>query len=97
MLVFEFPDAARAIGRLLMTLAVAAALLGWRGHKLLAVLDRRLAKVGVDAPRSLAEAYPTLPTWWIPESGWGFALVGVVFALGAALALAARTAKRMGA
>lgn len=27
---------------------------------------------------SLAQLYPQLPTWWIPESPLGFAFVGVV-------------------
>ena len=93
--VVQFPGVTLFIARGLMACALGAALLGWRGHKLLALLERRLDPVGVGAPRSLAEAYPSLPTWWVPESALGFCLAAAVFLVGAILVKAAGTAKRL--
>lgn len=34
------------------------------------------------SPGSLAELYPSIPTWWIPESLFGYFVAGVVGAAG---------------
>jgi len=94
MLVFRFPRLTSQAGRALMTLAVIMLLLGWRGHRLLAVLDRRLARVDLEGPTSLAELFPTWPTWWIPESPVGYLGAVVLFAIGTGLAWIGRFALR---
>jgi hypothetical protein len=85
MLVVRFPRLTSHAGRALMTLAVIVLLLVWRGHLLLALLDRRLARVDLDGPTSLAEMFPTWLTWWIPESPVGYLGALVLFAVGAGL------------
>lgn len=32
--------------------------------------------------QTLADIYPTLPLWWIPESGWGLFAAVVIVAIG---------------
>jgi hypothetical protein len=34
------------------------------------------------ADKSLADIYPTLPTWWIPESAYGWMLAVSIVAIG---------------
>jgi hypothetical protein len=77
------PQATSLVGQAFMGGAFAIGVLGWRAHKILGLLDRRLSRVGMEAPQSLAEMYPNLPTWWIPESLTGFTLVFLVFLIGA--------------
>lgn len=52
---------------------------------------------GVTAPPSkvLADIYPMLPTWWIPESPLGFVLPVVLIILGWIVAMAGKQIKRV--
>lgn len=77
------PQLTSLLGQAFMGGSFAIGVFGWRAHKILGLLDRRLSRVGIEAPQSLAEMYPNLPTWWIPESPVGFALVFLVFLIGA--------------
>jgi hypothetical protein len=82
MQILRFPEATRFLGNALMGVSLTMALFGWRAHKILGLFDRRFGRVGLGAPQSLAEMYPGLPTWWIPESPIGFTLVGLTFIIG---------------
>ncbi|WP_435435125.1 hypothetical protein [Variovorax sp. RB2P76] len=53
----------------------------------------KLANVGA-ATRSLADAYPAYPTWWIPESVAGFVVSIGVAALGVWLVMATKHLNR---
>lgn len=33
-------------------------------------------------PLMLAEMYPTIPTWWVPETGWGYTFAAVLICVG---------------
>ncbi|WP_421955257.1 hypothetical protein [Polaromonas sp.] len=90
--ILRFPDATRLLGHALMGASFILGMFGWRAHKILGLLDRRLGRVGLEAPQSLAEMYPDLPTWWIPESPIGFTLVCLVFFIGALTAWLGKTA-----
>ena len=67
-------------------------------------LIARVAIVGVPAIRSigggtakpvtLESMYPTLPTWWIPESALGYAFYGVLAIVFIAIAVAGRRLER---
>jgi hypothetical protein len=46
------------------------------------------------AEKTLAEIYPTLPTWWIPETLGGGLLAIVIFVLGAWIILVGKKFKR---
>lgn len=59
-LILTEPRLFRSIGRGLAIVGAGMILIGWRGHKFMALLDRRLARIGLEAPGSLAEMYPTL-------------------------------------
>jgi hypothetical protein len=48
------------------------------------------ARGKVQVPQTLREMYPTLPTWWIPESIAAFVFAAVVCVAGIALAVAAK-------
>lgn len=76
------PRAFRAVGRGLLNLGGFLLLFGWQGHRVLALIDRRLGRVGQDAPDSLAQLYPTLPTWWIPETWIGYSLAVLLIVVG---------------
>lgn len=80
------PSCFRVAGRLVAMMSFTIILLGWRGHRVLAALGSRLAGIGVHGPQTIGELYPTLPTWWIPESAQGFGLY--LFMMFAGLALA---------
>lgn len=95
MTVLRFPDAVRFLGHAAMTTAFALGMIGWRAHKILGLLDRRLARAGMERPQSLAEIYPTLPTWWIPESVVGNTFVWFLFVVGALMAWAGKRALKM--
>lgn len=89
------PAAFRFACSLLASVAFSVLALGWRMHYVLAALEYQLGRAGVEAPRSLAALYPSLPTWWIPESAEGFTCyVALVFA-GFGVSLYARRVERL--
>lgn len=94
-LVFYSPSGTRALGRALATGGFGLICMGWRGHRLLGLFDRRFGNWGIETPATLAELYPTLPTWWIPETAFGFTLAGSVMILGFGLARAGRFAQKI--
>lgn len=49
----------------------------------------------IQPAKTLAEIYPTLPTWWVPESLLGFMLALVLIVLGIAVAMTGKQYKRM--
>lgn len=49
----------------------------------------------VSATRTLAEIYPVLPTWWIPESTAGFILAALVTCIGITVALIGKHLRRI--
>ena len=55
-----------------------------------AVLSARVP--GAARATALADVYPALPTWWVPETAFGFVLCAVLIACGIA---AARTGKKL--
>ena len=82
-------------GRLLVTvggLASIAGLWGQVGVKAASALSH----LGSASPstRTLAELYPTLPTWWIPESAFGYALAIGLAAFGIWLVTATKRTYR---
>lgn len=94
MQILRSPQMARFLGRAIMGASFAIGLFGWRAHKVLGLLDRRLGRVSLEAPKSLAQMYPDLPTWWIPESPLGLTLVCLMFFIGALIAWMGKTALR---
>lgn len=92
MQVLRFPQVTSLLGQAFMGGSFVIGMFGWRAHKILGLLDRRLNRVGFEAPQSLAEMYPNLPTWWIPESPVGFTLVFFAFLTGALMAWSGKTA-----
>lgn len=92
--ILRFPGTARFLGQGLIGAALVLTLIGWRGHKMLRLLDRKLERVNLAGPESLSAMYPTLPTWWIPETTLGFTLVALLLILGVSMTWAAKTAQR---
>lgn len=80
-----------SIGRLLVNAAFVLALSGLLAMTIKSLSSSVLgmAKIG---PKTLviADLYPSLPTWWIPESAAGLALIVVLFGLGAWMTSTAR-------
>lgn len=95
MLVFQFPGAFRAAGRAITTVAFALGCSGWYLGSALARAAGVAARAGVETPTVLAEVYPNLPTWFIPETPIGFTLVVLLFLVGASIALMGRWAERV--
>lgn len=93
-LLFSYPKVVRAVGKGLMSFAILFGVFSLNIHRILGRLDRRLSRLGADGPQSLSEMYPTLPTWFIPETVFGFSLMAFLFIVGAALAYAGKQAAR---
>ena len=89
LLILRCPACVRAAGKLIATAAFTAIMSGWRGHRVLAILDHRLARAGTEGAQSLAELYPSLPTWWIPESAGGYTFYLLAMAAGLGVSMAA--------
>lgn len=69
------PERLIALGGALLRFGGLAAIVGLFGQVATtdATVIRSLGQVA-STPTALAEIYPSLPTWWVPESGAGFAL-----------------------
>lgn len=94
-LILTNPSLFKGIGNAMMSLGGFLILFGWRGHRVLEVIDRRLARVALEGPTTLAELYPTLPTWWIPETSIGFVAAFLVALLGGLLAWYSKQLERL--
>jgi hypothetical protein len=93
--ILQRPKLAHLVGRGLFSLGGLLIVLGLIG---------RVAKTGVNTIRergnlpsfsTLAELYPTLPVWFVPEGPLGFILAALFAALGVYLALQARVILRL--
>jgi hypothetical protein len=78
------PGAVRWAGRILTGIGGGFVILGLRADWLLSKLTHRAA-VKLEGPQTLAETSPTLSTWWIPETVFGYQLA--VFCLLVGLAM----------
>lgn len=86
MLVLAFPGPCRALGGALISVSLTLGSLGWQLSKGLARATRFGARDNIETPKTLAEAYPGFPTWFIPETWPGFSLLAAAVVLGVALA-----------
>jgi hypothetical protein len=69
---------------------------GWRAGRIFTRLGRLSARAPVlETPRALAELYPTLPTWWIPETALGIAAAFLLVIIGAVIAHSAKKIERL--
>jgi hypothetical protein len=93
-LLVAYPAILRFSGRLLATAAFASLALGWRAHHVLSVLEFQLRRTGVEGPHSLSALYPSVPTWWIPESAEGYALYVALVGTGFAMSFFAKRVER---
>lgn len=95
MLMLEKPKTVRWWGKLLFNAGGLATIVGVWGVLALRAIAMP-AKLGVSSAvtRRLADAYPTLPTWWIPESVAGFAMSIGLAALGVWLVMATKHLNR---
>ena len=73
------------------TVLILAGLLGRIGTTAITTLGSHGNAV---AEKTLAEIYPTLPTWWIPETLGGGLLAMVIFVIGAWIILVGKKFKR---
>lgn len=89
------PKLFRSIGRGLAGAGAWMIAIGLFAHNILDVLGRLQGRVGLRGPASLAEMYPTLPTWWIPETWLGYTLAVSLMVAGIALARLARRLERL--
>src|SRR4051812_18210479 len=82
-------------GRLMVSVGAFALIVGLRGQVAVEATSA-LSRLGGASPptRTLAELYPALPIWWIPESAFGFALAIGAAALGAWLVTATKRTNR---
>ncbi|AGU51515.1 hypothetical protein VAPA_1c44420 [Variovorax paradoxus B4] len=82
-------------GRLFVNVGGLACIAGLWGQ-LAVKATSELSHPGPASPptRTLAELYPSLPIWWIPESAFGYALAIGVAALGIWLVTATKRMNR---
>ena len=88
-LLISYPVAIRAIGRAMVGLSAALALLAMRIDKVFHRLDVR----GIPHP-SLETVLPSWLYWAVPESAFGWFLVIAIFVSGIVLAMAAKQIER---
>lgn len=95
MLMLEKPKAMSAFGKVLFNVGGVATLLGiWGVLALRAIaLPAKLGAANA-ATQSLANAYPSYPTWWVPESAIGFVLSVGIAALGVWIVMATKHLNR---
>ncbi len=85
------PGRLTAFGKIVFHIGWAILLAGIFG-----ALSRTIPEVLMhQEPKSLAELYPSLPVWWVPESTLGFLLALILTAGGAWIALAGRRVDRL--
>ncbi|MBT2333647.1 hypothetical protein J7E49_06980 [Variovorax paradoxus] len=94
-LMLEKPKAIKGWGKALFNIGGLATIVGiWGVLALRAIaMPAKLGTVGAIA-RSLADAYPAFPTWWIPESAAGFGISISMAALGVWLVMATKHLNR---
>lgn len=82
-------------GRLLTNVGGLASIAGLCGQ-IAVKATSALSHLGPASPptRTLAELYPSLPIWWVPESAFGYALAIAVAALGIWLVTATKRMNR---
>lgn len=85
------PVAVRWVGRLLISIGGGLVILGLRAEWLLSKVMRRFARVNLEGPQTLAEMYPTLWTWWIPETVFGYQVAVFLLVVGLALTQLAKS------
>lgn len=85
---------ARWMGWWIFCIAGAAVGFGLRLGRVFNRAARAFQRAGLEQDLTLAKLYPDLPTWWIPESGEGFAVWIFIGAAGAGLAFAAKSLQR---
>lgn len=95
MLMLEKPRAMSAFGKFLFNAGGLATVLGIWGVLALRAIALP-AKLGAPsaAKQSLSDAYPSYPTWWVPESAIGFVLSVGIAALGVWLVMATKHLNR---
>jgi hypothetical protein len=89
-LILAEPKFFRSIGRGLAGAGAWLMAIGLFAHNILDILGRLQGRVGLRGPGSLAEMYPTLPTWWVPETWLGYTFAVVLVVAGFALARLAK-------
>lgn len=72
---------------------IVAGLIGRAASVSIAVIGSLGGRQGVE--RSLADIYPTLLTWWVPESALGYAAGAVLMLFGLTVTMTGRRWKRL--
>jgi hypothetical protein len=94
-LMLERPKTVSAVGKLLFNVGGLATVLGiWGTLALQAIASAVKFGPASSVTRGLADAYPTYPTWWVPESAAGFAMSIGIAALGIWLVMATKHLNR---
>lgn len=80
----DHPERLVVAGEVAMYLAQALLLAGLAGSVVSTALStlHRLGATAADSTKLLAELYPNLPTWWVPESGAAFVACAALMVAG---------------
>lgn len=80
------PGRLSALGRALFQVSAMILLIGVCGHVAITATSAiRAMSVSVPTDTSLAMLYPSLPTWWVPESFLGYFACALTAVLGLTL------------
>lgn len=89
------PGRLSAIGRALFQASAMILLVGVCGHVAITATSAiRAMAASVPTDTSLAMLYPSLPTWWVPESFLGYFACVLTTVLGVALTLIGKAIDR---
>lgn len=94
----EKPQRLISVGRSLCMLGIVLLLAGLLGYVLTTTISSifSLAANAQSQPvKTLAEMYPSLPTWWIPESVPSFIFAIMLMAVGVAIVFAGEKYERI--
>ncbi len=89
-LILKNPTAVRWVGRMLFSIGGVLVLCGLRADWLLSKVARRMARANVEGPQTLADMFPTLWTWWIPETLLGYQIAAFCLVAGFTMAQLAK-------
>lgn len=91
---FSTPSRCREIGLLLMQASGGIGIIGLIGRVVTTAVNTSLFTKQAQPEKHLADVITGFPTFWVPESPQGFALVGGVFVCGLIIALIGKDVER---
>ncbi len=92
--IYGHPKLAQMVGQALFSASGFILISGLIGRAALTALNRGRVIDKLPQYTGIADAYPSAPLWWVPESALGYAFCVIVAAMGVYLTLKAKQVLR---